>query len=108
MQTRITVGCGIEFDKNGKAIEDAYRHFAKRTIRHEFVRLCGGVTFHETEGAWKNPLDGKVVIEKGWTIVGLTLNNPKPIAEWLAKFVKESLKQDTVVLIVEKVHATFI
>lgn len=96
----------LNTNKDGKTGGEVQTHVAR-----ELARSFGGVTTQEAQGGWVNK-DGTLIEEPVflvWCYVEdkdyITLNIVKHV---LAKYVKETLHQDTVLTSVEEVgHVTF-
>lgn len=107
---RITIGCGIQYDKAGRILTQPRQTAARAVIVQRAVDWFGGVTILDTYGAWKDAV-GKVVIEKGWSIVVYAGEYPADqpaVADNFAAFVRDTLNQQAVFLIVEEVDATLV
>lgn len=107
---RITIGMGVEFDRNNRRMERAGVASALRSIEGIACNLFGGCTIYQTRGSWKNS-QGIVVAEQGITLLAYCPDSDvnAEAARQLAEFAKGELRQESVVLVVERgVSAEFI
>jgi len=107
---RITITAGIGEDRHGHAIDPQALQTALAGIRATLAGAFGGYTERETYGGWINDT-GELVTEPGRQWVALTdmaAREADPAAEAVAEYVRDVLKQASVVLETETVHGRFI
>lgn len=102
---RITIGCGNQYDRDGKMITSYDTRAARSQIVEKALDLFGGVTFLNTYGGWRDG-SGQTVIEQGWSIVAYA--DADTHAQQFAMFVRDALRQQAVYLTVEEIDAKLV
>ena len=107
---RITITAGIGEDRYGNPLQAQDVQTALAGIRATLAGAFGGYTELETYGGWLTDA-GELVTEPGRRWIALTdkpAREADPAAETVAEYVRDVLKQVSVVLETETVHGRFI
>jgi len=103
---RVTIGCGVGFDRFGKQIAVLSRDVLKSALLKVACERFGGATFIDTFGAWRDNT-GKDIIEPGWSIV-LYTDKGDDFVKQFALYVRNVMGQESVVLVVEEIAVQFV
>ena len=101
MNNKIEIGFGVGLTKDFRPVEPAHVEEAMREIRDAVCRLAGGCTVTKTEGDWISPA-GQIFSEQGRTVT-FYMDASTPVyirVRPLIEFIKKTLEQEAVMLII--------
>ncbi len=99
---RIEIGFGLGETASGLPIEPMIAEGALRILKEEAAALFGGYTLVPVEGGWMNP-GGRLVMEIGKKFEIFTVPGREDMARTFARHVRDSLKQQSVMLVVDNI-----
>ena len=108
---KIEIGFGVQLTSDGKRIDRGAAGAALHRIGEEALRLFGGFTLVNTQGAWRS-VDGRVFRENGRTLMVLVNEEETPSfrrrAAVLAEYIRNELLQMAVVLTISNVNSHYV
>jgi uncharacterized protein YeaC (DUF1315 family) len=104
---RITVQCGIGEDRDGHPLDSQRVRDCLQAVHRYASERYGGVTAYRHVGSWVDG-HGKTVTEHGVTFQAVINNAPDDDGSDFARYVRDILRQNSVVLTLETVDGRFV